>query len=76
MKLIYHVKFKAKKKDQVNEFTIVAEVASLNKDQALIDAHNHVKRNYQGVLNLKVEDIQFVETLQSRITKLEKYRYD
>jgi hypothetical protein len=75
MKLIFNVYFKTKH-PQGNEFTIIAEVASLNKEQALIDGVEHVKKHYSDVVDFRHEKTAFVETMQARITQLKRWGCD
>lgn len=71
---IYHVTFKVKR--QENEFLIGIESNGINEDKAIEDAKKLLNKHCNNLQYIMFNKIEFIETIVSRVKKLEKYRRD
>lgn len=73
---IYQVSFTAKKSEYSSSFTIVVDAHSKYEGDAIEEAKLHVNRHYPDVTMFEVKSVQFIETVQSRIDKINEYSRD
>lgn len=73
---IYQVNFTAKKSEYSKPFTIVVDAHSKYEGDAIEEAKIHVSKYYPDVSTYEVKSVYFIETVQSRIDKINKYSRD